>query len=195
MSFASSLHSPPLRKSGNKELAVSSNRNRTSPPHDDIVLPSSPNDDEEEGWSKVRSAARGNSSRGFERRNVRAERRGARESFDGPPAKGTSFRNHREGESQNWRSERMESQSFEQTRNGRNEERAGFLEEEEFGGGGAGGGAGGGEGHSAEEFQAWITKMRGGNPKSEEVDEPQNDTSHENGAPIGISVNYMTTNK
>ena len=139
MSFASSLHSPPLRKSGNKESVVPSSRNRPSPPSDDIAPPASPQEEEEEGWSKVRSGARGNSSRGFEKRGVRGERRGGRESFDGPPAKGTGFRNHREGESQNWRSERAEPQSTEQTRNGRYEERAEFLdEEEEFGGGGGG---------------------------------------------------------
>ena len=185
MSFASSLHSPPLRKSGNKESVVPSSRNRPSPPNDDIALPTSPQEEEEEGWSKVRSAARGNSSRGFEKRGVRGERRGGRESFDGPPAKGTGFRNHREGESQNWRSERAEPQSTEQTRNGRYEERAEFLEEEEEFGGGGGGDTAGGKEHSAEEFQAWITKMRGGNPKSEEVNDTPNEDNHENGASIG----------
>ncbi len=131
MSFASSLHSPPLRKSGNKDSVAPSSRNRPSPPNEEIAPSTSLQDEEEEGWSKVRSAARGNSSRGFERRGMRGERRGGRESFDGLPAKGTSFRNHREGESQNWRSERAEHQSTEQTRNGRYEERAEFLEEGE----------------------------------------------------------------
>ena len=180
MSFASSLHSPPLRKSGNKDSVVPSSRNRPSPPTDDIAPSTSPQEEEEEGWSKVRSGARGNSSRGFEKRSVRGERRGGRETFDGPPAKGTGFRNHREGESQNWRSERAEPQSTEQTRNGRYEERAEFLEEEEEFGGSAGG-----KGHSAEEFEAWITKKRGGNPKSEEVNETPNQDDHQNGASVG----------
>jgi len=182
MSFASSLHSPPLRKSGNKDSVVPSSRNRPSSPNDDVVATPSAQEEEEEGWSKVRSTARGNSSRGFERRGVRGERRGGRESFDGPPAKSTGFRNHREGESQNWRSERAETQSTEQTRNGRYEERAEFLEEEEeFGGGGSAGG----KEHSAEEFQAWIAKMRGGNPKSEEVNDTPDEDNHQNGGSIG----------
>ena len=177
MSFASSLHSPPLRKPGNKDAVVPSTRNRPSPPYDDATPPTSLQDEEEEGWSKVRSAARANSSRGFDRRGVRGERRGGRESLDGaPPPKGTSFRNHREGESQNWRSERSEIQAMEQSKNGQQEE---FLEgEETFG-------EGGGKGHSAEEFQAWITKMRSGNSKAEEVNETQNEPVHENGNSIG----------
>ena len=188
MSFASSLHSPPLRKSGNKDSAAPS-RNRPSPPNEDIAPSASPQDEEEEGWSKVRSAARGNSSRGFERRGIRGERRGGRESFDGVPAKSTSFRNHREGESQNWRSERAEPQSTEQTRNGRYEERAEFLEEEEESGGGgaADGGRPGVKEHSAEDFQAWITKMRSGNPKSEEVSDTPNEDNHQNGVSTGDS--------
>ena len=183
MSFASSLHSPPLRKSGNKDSVVPSSRNRPSPPNDDVAVPTSPQEEEEEGWSKVRSAARGNSSRGFERRGGKGERRGGRESFDGPPAKGTGFRNHREGESQNWRNERAEPHSTEQTRNGKCEERTEFLEEEE--GFGGGGGSAGSKEHSAEEFQAWITKMRGGNPKSEEVNDTPNENSDQNVSSIG----------
>jgi hypothetical protein len=185
MSFASSLHSPPLRKPGNKDSVAPSSRNRPSPPSDDIALSTSPQEEEEEGWSKVRSTARGNASRGSERRGVRGERRGGRESLDGPPAKGTGFRNYREGESQNWRSERAEPQSTEHMRNGRHEERVEFLEEEgELVGGGGGDTAGGNE-HSAAEFEAWITKMRGGNPKSEEFNETPNEDNHENEASIG----------
>ena len=52
-------------------------------------------------------------------------------------------------------------------------------------GGGGGGGSAGGKEHSAEEFQAWITKMRGGNPKSEEVDDAPNEDNQQNGASIG----------
>ena len=188
MSFASSLHSPPSRKSGNKDSVVAATRTRSSPPDDDSSIPTSPQDEEEEGWSKVRSAARGNSSRGFERRGMRGERRGGRETLDGPPPKATSFRNHREGESQNWRNERLEPPSSEYTRNGGNEERAEFLEEEAFGGGG-------GKGHSAEEFQAWITKMRGGNPKAEEANETQNDAALENGASTGYLMTFTTINE
>jgi hypothetical protein len=175
MSFASSLHSPPSRKSGNKDSVVAATRTRSSLPDDDISIPTSPQDEEEEGWSKVRSATRG---RGFERRGMRGERRGGRETLDGQPPKATSFRNHREGESQNWRNERSEPPSLEYTRNGRNEERAEFLDEETFGGGG-------GKEHSAEEFQEWITKMRGGNPKAEEANETQNDAALENEASTG----------
>jgi hypothetical protein len=203
MSFASSLHSPPLRKSVNKESTISSVRSRTSPPQNDAIPATSPPEEEEEpGWNKVRSAARGNTSRGFERRGLRGERgergersdrgergergergdrRAPRESFDGPPAKSTSFRNHREGESQNWRSERAELAASEYARNGRPEQSDFLGEEEEFGGGG-----GSGKEHSAEEFQAWITKMRGGNAKSEEVSETQNNGSLENGTSNGI---------
>lgn len=191
MSFASSLHSPPLRKISNKDPLSSSVRNRPSPPHEDVGLSTSPPEEEEPGWSKVRSAGRGgHPTRGIERRGGRADRRGGRETFENPPPKSTSFRNFKEGESQNWRSERAELRAMEE-RNGRREERADFLEEEEFGGGG-----GGGEGkeHSAAEFQAWITKMRGGNPKSDEAGETQNDEGHENGASIGISI-YTGTNE
>jgi hypothetical protein len=194
MSFASSLHSPPLRKSVNKDTTLSSSRNRTSPPQDDAVPVLSPPEEEEEpGWNKVRSAARGNASRGFERRGLRGERgergersergdrRGPRESFDGPPAKATSFRNHREGESQNWRSERLDPSSSEHARNGRPEQSDFLGQDEEFDGGG-----GSGKEHSAEEFQAWITKMRGGNAKAEEVDETQKNGGLGNGTSSGI---------
>ena len=199
MSFASSLHSPPLRKSVNKDSTISSVRSRASPPQNDAIPVASPPEEEEEpGWNKVRSATRGNTSRGFERRGLRGERgdrgergergergdrRAPRESFDGPPAKSTSFRNHREGESQNWRSERAELSASEYARNGRPEQSDFLGEEEEFGGGG-----GSGKEHSAEEFQAWITKMRGGNAKSEEVAETQNNGSLENGTSNGTSL-------
>jgi len=201
MSFASSLHSPPTRKTGNKEPIGSSSRIRSSPPHDEGPQPTSPQDDEEAGWSTVRSAGRGNSSRGFERRGMRGERsergdrvergeradrgergerRGGRESYDGAPPKSTSFRSVREGESHNWRSERSQQEATANSRNGKYDERAEFLEDEEtFGGGG-------GQGHSAEDFQEWISKMRGGNPKSEEeVQEAKDDTALENGSSIG----------
>jgi len=191
MSFASSLHSPPLRKSVNKDSTISSVRSRTSPPQNDAVPATSPPEEEDEpGWNKVRSAARGNTSRGFERRGLRGERgergergdrRAPRESFDGPPAKSTSFRNHREGESQNWRSERADLSSSEYARNGRPEQSDFLGEEEEFGGGG-----GSGKEHSAEEFQAWITKMRGGNAKSEEAPETEKNGGLENGTSNGI---------
>jgi hypothetical protein len=182
MSFASSLHSPPLRKSTNRDSILSSARNRSSPPNDDAALPASPPDDDEEaGWSKVRSGARGNTSRGFERRAMRGERRGGRDSYEGLPSKNTSFRNNREGESQNWRSERLEPASVDQTRND-TQEHPEFLEDDgEFGGAGNGG-----REHSAEEFQAWITKMRGGNVKSEERIEAQNEPNLQNGTSIGI---------
>jgi len=163
MSFASSLHSPPLRKSNTKEPSLSSIRNRSSPPHEDAILSTSPPEEEEEpGWSKVRSSARGSAMRGFDRdrRGGRGDRRPPRESFDGLPAKSTSFKAAREGESQNWRSERSDPKDFESGRNGSREESETLEDEDEFGGGGGGGGRGGGE-HSAEEFQAWIAKMRG----------------------------------
>src|SRR5579859_4186342 len=118
MSFASSLHSPPLRKTSNKDAPISSIRSRPSPPNEDITLSTSPPDEEEEaGWSKVRSAGRGASTRGFERRGPRIERRTGRESLEGPPlsSKATAFRNVREVESQNWRNERAEAQNYEQT--------------------------------------------------------------------------------
>lgn len=182
MSFASSLHSPPLRKSGNKEGIVSSARNRSSLVEEEIALSTSPQEEEEEaGWSKVRSTARGNASRGFDKRGTRGERRGGRESYDGTLPKGSSFRSNREGESQNWRGERTESQALQSTYDGRQEDHAEFLEEDgDFGESG-----GGGKKHSAEEFQAWITKMRGGNAKSDEVDDTQNDTDLQNGSSIG----------
>jgi hypothetical protein len=175
MSFASSLHSPPLRKTANKDYMLPSMRNRPSPPHDDIALSTSPPEEEEEaGWSKVRSAGRGNSTRGLERRAPRSERRIGREPLESPPlSKGTAFRNYREGESQNWRNERAEAQSYEQTKSGRRDDRTEFLEEEDFDRGGLSVGGGEGKEHSAAEFQAWITKMRGGNPKSENSVETQ----------------------
>jgi len=207
MSFASSLHSPPLRKTMNKDSTLSSSRNRTSPPQEDAVPATSPPEEEEEpGWNKVRSATRGNTSRGFEKRALRGERgergdrsergerRGPRESFDGPPAKATSFRNQREGESQNWRSERPEPSSSDYARNGRPEQSDFLGEDEEFGGGGTSG-----KGHSAEEFQAWITKMRGANVKVEEVNETEKNGGLENGTSNGIilssckMVNVRTT--
>jgi hypothetical protein len=185
MSFASSLHSPPLRKTSNKDASLPSVRNRPSPPHDNLTLSTSPpEEDEEAGWNKVRSAPRGaHSSRGLERRGGRAERKGGRDTFELPPPKSTSFRNYKEGESQNWRSERTELQSSEQ-RNGRREERADFLSEEEFGGGGGGDG----KEHSAAEFQAWITKMRGGNVKAEETTDAHNDGAHHNGTSNGSDL-------
>ena len=190
MSFASSLHSPPLRKSNNKDSMLSSARNRTSPPQDDTVPATSPPEEEDEpGWNKVRSAARGNTSRGSERRGLRGDRsergdrRGPRESFDGPPVKSTTFRNHREGESHNWRSERPDPTSPEYTRNGRPDQSEFLGEEEEFGGGSERG-----KEHSAEEFQEWITKMRGGNAKTEEFNEPQKNDGVENGTSIGIII-------
>jgi hypothetical protein len=188
MSFASSLHSPPLRKTTNKEPMLSSMRNRPSPPHDDITLSTSPPEEEEEaGWSKVRSAARGTGPRTFERerRGTRGERRVSRgETMDGPPPKGASFRPYREGESQNWRSERAELQALDQARNGRREDRAETLEDDDFGGGG-----GAGKEHSAAEFQAWINRMRGTNPKPEETTEQTpNEVAHENGNSTGIII-------
>ena len=176
MSFASSLHSPPLRKTANKDSMLPSMRNRPSPPHDDIALSASPLDEEEEaGWSKVRSAGRGHSTRGLERRGPRSDRKTGREALEGLPlSKGTAFRNYKEGESQNWRNERAEFQSYEQAKSGRRDDRAELLEEEEFDRGGLAAGGGEGKEHSAAEFQAWITKMRGGNPKSENSVETQN---------------------
>jgi hypothetical protein len=189
MSFSSSLHSPPLRKSGNKDSLLPAVRTRPSPPHDEVALSTSPPEEEEEaGWSKVRSTGRLTASRGFERRGVRGERRAARESYDGAPPKTTTFRNHREGESQNWRSERPEPQNMEQGRNEEREERADLLEEEDFGGGG-------GKEHSAAEFQAWITKMRGAKEKSEEPPEPQDEKSLENGTSLGMNVVYLAFNE
>jgi hypothetical protein len=91
-----------------------------------------------------------------------------------PLSKGTAFRNYKEGESQNWRNERAEFQSYEQAKSGRRDDRAELLEEEEFDRGGLAAGGGEGKEHSAAEFQAWITKMRGGNPKSENSVETQN---------------------
>lgn len=160
-------------------------RNRPSPPHDDIALSTSPPDEEEEaGWSKVRSAGRGNSTRGLERRGPRSDRKPGREALEGLPlSKGATFRNYKEGESQNWRNERAEFQSYEQTKGGRRDDRTGFLEEEEFDRGELAAGGGDGKEHSAAEFQAWITKMRGGNPKSENSVETQkidNDTQRNN---------------
>jgi hypothetical protein len=164
---------------------MSSMRNRPSPPHDDIILSTSPPEEEEEaGWSKVRSAARGTGPRAFERerRGTRGERRVSRgENMDGLPPKGAAFRPFREGESQNWRSERAELQALEQSRNGRREDRAESLEEDDFGGGG-----GGGKEHSAAEFQAWISRMRGNNPKLEETnDQPPNEVPRESRTPPG----------
>jgi hypothetical protein len=179
MSFASSLHSPSLRKS-NKDPTASSTRNRSSLLEDEIAFSASPQEDEEEaGWSKVRSSARGNSSRGFDKRGARGERKGGRESYDGVLPKGANFRNNREGESQNWRGERTDPQS---THDGRQEDYVEFLEKDgDFGESG-----GGGREHSAEEFQEWITKMRGGNIKPDEVIDTQNDTGLQNGSSNGI---------
>jgi hypothetical protein len=175
MSFASSLHSPPLRKTVNKDSMLPSMRSRPSPPHDDIALSTSPPEEEEEpGWSKVRSAGRGNSTRGLERRGPRTDRRIGREALEVPPlSKTTAFRNYREGESQNWRNERAEVQSYEQTKGARRDDRTEHLEDEEFDRGGLSAGGGDGKEHSAAEFQAWITKMRGRNPKSENSVETQ----------------------
>ena len=194
MSFASSLHSPPLRKTINKDTTISAIRSRPSPPHDDITLSTSPPEDEDEaGWSKVRSAGRGGATRGFERRGSRPERKTVRESLDVPPlsTKTTAFRNFKETESQNWRNERAEFQSYEQTRGGRRDDRAEFLDDEEFDGGSlSGGGGGNGKEHSAAEFQAWIAKMRGGNPKSENTVEVQNNDN--DGPRNGVSNGIMT---
>src|SRR5271163_589473 len=182
MSFASSLHSPPLRKPGSKETTSSSVRTRSSPPEEETTLSTSPPDeDEEAGWSKVRSGPRGNAVKSFERRGIRGERgergersersersdrsdrRGARESYEVANAKSTAFRNHREGDSQNWRSDRVEPVG-DTGRNGGQEEKADSLEEDdEFARGRSGG-----KEHSAAEFQEWIAKMRG-NPKTEDT--------------------------
>lgn len=180
MSFASSLHSPPLRKTSGKE-PTAPNRIRGSPPHDDLAT--SPPDDEEEGWSKVRSGARGNASRTYERRMVRGERRLDHDTLDAPPRKSTAFRNQREGESQNWRRERPEGHPGEQMRDGRHDDSAEFLEGGDDGFRERGGGDG--KEHSAEEFQAWLAKMRGQN-KPEDTAEKPNDSTHENGISTGI---------
>lgn len=188
MSFASSLHSSAPRKSGNKDASLSSVRNRPSPPNEDSNLSTSPPDEEEEGWSKVRSGARGSTSKGSEKRGMRGERKGGRENLDGSLSK-TAFRNNREGDSQNWRSDRLEFPSSEQSKNGRPEERPEFLEEqEEFGGSGE-------KEHSAEEFQAWITRMRGGNAKFEEKSDSQNDSGLQNGTLTGINVGIFKAYK
>jgi hypothetical protein len=162
MSFASSLHSPPLRKSNNKDSVLPSLRNRPSPPSEDLTLSTSPPEEEDEpGWNKVRSTTRGNAVRGFDRdrRSGRPERRPARDSFvEGPPPKSTAFRGAREGDSQNWRSDRTEPRNLESLRNGRRDEQETLDDDDTFGGGGGGGGGGQ---HSAEEFQEWIAKMRG----------------------------------
>jgi len=187
MSFASSLHSPPLRKTFNKDAPISSIRSRPSPPHDDITLSTSPPEEEEEaGWSKVRSVGRGGLTRGFERRGApRGDRRTGREPLEAPPSiKSTAFRNFKEGESQNWRNERAELQNYEQTRGGRRDDRTDFLEEEFDVGGGNG------KEHSAAEFQAWIAKMRGGNPKPESTIEAQNN-DNDDGSRNGISNGIM----
>jgi len=182
MSFASSLHSPTLRKTGGKEQTAPSNRIRGSSPNDDPAT--SPVDDEEEGWSKVRSSARGSASRTYERRTVRGERKLDHDPLDSaPPRKATAFRNHREGESQNWRSERPEGHPGEQMRDGRYNDSAEFGGEDDFG---ESGGGGDGKEHSAEEFQAWLANMRGQN-KPEDTPEKQNDSGHENGISAGIS--------
>jgi hypothetical protein len=179
MSFASSLHSPPSRKTSGKEPSAPSSRIHGSP-HDDPDA--SPPDDEEEGWSKVRSSARGNTSRVYDRRTTRGERRLDRDPLEQPPRKSTAFRNPREGESQNWRSERPEGLPGEQMRDGRRDGSAEFLEggDDDFGE------RGGGE-HSAEEFQAWLAKMRGQN-KQEDTAEKVDEATHENGISTGISL-------
>ena len=184
MSFASSLHSPTLRKTGSKEQTAPSNRIQGSSPNDDLAT--SPPEDEDEGWSKVRSSARGNASRTYERRTARGERRLDRDPLDtAPPRKATAFRNNREGESQNWRSERPEGHPGEQMKDGRDDDSGEFQEGGEDGFGERRGGGDGKE-HSAEEFQAWLAKMRGQN-KPEDIPEKQNDSGHENGISAGTS--------
>jgi len=198
MSFASSLHSPPLRKPGSKETTSSSVRTRSSPPNEETPLSTSPPDeDEEAGWSKVRSGPRGNALKSFERRGVRGERteraersdrsdrRAPRESYEGANVKSTAFRNHKEGDSQNWRSDRVDPVG--DTRNGGQEERADFLEEEdEFSRGRSGG-----KQHSAEEFQEWIAKMRGGNSKTEDTSAKHDNPADEIGASVGRRSLYV----
>lgn len=181
MSFASSLHSPTLRKSNNKDSTLSSTRNRPSSPSEDLTLSTSPPEEDEPGWNKVRSTARGNAVRGYdrERRGGRSDRRPPRESFGETATKGTAFRSAREGDSQNWRSDRTEPRNLESLRNGRRDEPETLEDDEEFGGRGGGGGE-----HSAEEFQAWIAKMRG--KPVETAKEAQDDSVTENEPATGM---------
>jgi hypothetical protein len=169
MSFASSLHSPPPRKSStNKDPATTATlalRNRSPPQEDGLLSASPPEDDDEPGWSKVRSGNRATVARGFEKRSTRG--RATREGYESLPVKVTAFKGHKEGESQNWRSE---PRTLEQ----QNEEG-----EEGFGDSG-----GGGE-HSAEEFQAWIANMRR-KPEEQKEDVP----TFEDGQ--FVSGNYLT---
>jgi hypothetical protein len=187
MSFASSLHSPTLRKSVNKESIQSGTRNRSPGEDNGAVSASPPEEEEEAGWSKVRSATRGSAGRGFERRNIRSERgeRKGRETFDGAPTKITAFRNNREGESHNWRTEKTDLNTTDQMRMGRQDERPEFLDNDdsELHGGD-------GKEHSAEEFQAWMAKMRG---KQEEPSEITNNPGFESGKSPGCLISLNIT--
>jgi len=162
-------------------------RNRPSPPHDESALSTSPPEEEEEpGWSKVRSTTRGSAVRAFDRdrRGGRPDRRVPRESFGEGGSQRTSFRSAREGESDNWRNDRppRPPRNTDPMRNDRREDGDSLEGEDDFGGGGGGGG---GE-HSAEEFQAWIAKMRG--KPVDTGNETQDDTPIGDGPPAGMVI-------